>query len=264
MPQLLPLVHFIEWKNIPDAEIPRRLDEWAAAGVTRLVAHPLWALREAAVPGYLRRLQAQLQARRLQTPAAHALWGADHDLGCPDPSLRQAAVARHAAFMRHLAAMGTTTYTLHLGLHAGNPAPWDPVRHALDLLLPVAEETAITLCLENGNEPTHELQRLCHLVTTLRHPQLATCFDTGHAHCYNPEGILFWLNLFAPTMQTCHWHDNGGKHDDHLTPGAGNISWTDVLPRLKAAPNLRHVETESGNWQVKDWQTFLRCWSTSP
>lgn len=261
---MLPLVHFIEWKKIADADLPRRLDEFADAGVSRLVAHPLWAEREAAAPGYLRRLHAELQVRHLQTPAAHALWGPGHDLGTPDPGRRQAACARQAAFLRHLAAMGTTTYTLHLGLRADLPDPWDPVRRALDLLLPVAAETAITLCLENGNEPASELHRLCHLVATLRHPQLATCFDTGHAHCYNSEGILHWLNLFAPTMKTCHWHDNGGSHDDHLPPGAGNIRWNEVLPRLKAAPHLHHVETESGNWQVEDWQIFLRCWNNTP
>lgn len=260
----IPLVHFIEWKKISDVDIPRTLNEFAEQGVTQLVAHPCWATREEAEPGYLQRLQTQFQARALTTPAAHALWGSGNDIGCSDPDLWRRAVTHHATFLRQLAEWGTVTYTMHLGLNGTGPEAWEPIQRALDRLLPIAAQTGITLCLENGNEPSTELLCLRNLVAGIRHPQLAICFDTGHAHCYNHEGILYWLELFEPYIQTCHWHDNDGNHDDHRPPGCGTIDWTTVLPRLRSAPQLRHVETESGDWQIKDWLTFRHYWDTMP
>ncbi len=257
------LVHFVEWKKVPDEAFASTLARIRSFGVTDIVAHPVWGLREQREKGYLEAAAEQIRLAGLRTPACHAFWGEGFDLGCRDEKRRGEAMREHCRFLRQLAPMGVKTYTLHLGIgeNDGSASAWDRIRKSLDELLPAAEETSIALALENGSETEEDLHRLSALAEEYAHPRIGFCFDTGHANCYAPAGLFPTLELMKANIVTYHMHDNYGSFDDHNPPGAGNIDWARLIPALRSCPRLLHAETEAGDWGGSSWEQFRRVWN---
>ncbi len=253
------MVHFVEWRKLPVETWPALLGELPSWGVESIVAHPAWGHLEAERPGALAEIKRECDAAGLAVPACHGYWGAGNDPGCADERRRRETVAEHAGFLRRLAAFGVKTYTLHLGLEE-TADPWTPVRRSVEELLPVAREHGIVLALENGSEPRLRLEQLVALADEFDCPEVGFCFDTGHAHCYS-GGVEPTLELMARRIVTLHVHDNYGSFDDHNPPGGGTIDWKKVAPLLKALPELRHAETESGDWSRNAWNAFQAMWN---
>ena len=70
------LVHFVEWKKIPDEACEKTMNDLVSWGVTRIVAHPCWGMKDEAAPGFFDNCRALLKKYALETPACHAYWGA--------------------------------------------------------------------------------------------------------------------------------------------------------------------------------------------
>jgi sugar phosphate isomerase/epimerase len=260
------LAHFVEWKKVADAELEATLHDVRSWGVTDIVAHPVWGLRNQREKGYLEKIARLIVAAGLRSPACHAFWGAPFDLALVDEQRRRQAMLEHCDFLCSLAPMGVKTYTLHLGIeeNCDSDLAWGQIRKSVDQLLSTAEANSIVLALENGGESIADIQRLAALVKEYDHPQLGICFDSGHANCHPEIGLLPTLELLKPAVVTTHLHDNHGAFDDHNPPGDGTINWKELLPVLKACPRLLHAETESGDWGKEAWQKFRQVWAELP
>ncbi len=257
------IVHFVEWKKVADEDLAKTLQDVRSWGVTDIVAHPIWYMKEQENKGFLKKVAAMIKDAGLKTPACHALWGQNRDLACDDESLRVKAMKDHKSFLYALADMGVSTYTLHLGLYKATDfsLSWDQIRRSVDALLPVAQETSIALALENGGESLKNLHYLVDLVAGYRDPMVGLCFDTGHANYHSEIGLFEMLDLMKKDMVTCHMHDNYGTEDDHNPRGEGNIPWDKLVAALKACPRMHHAETESGNWSRESWDKFYAAWN---
>ncbi|OQA85575.1 MAG: endonuclease IV [Lentisphaerae bacterium ADurb.Bin242] len=256
------LVHFVEWKKLtgPEEEqVIRDLPRW---GVTEIVAHPVWGVRNRTDKEYLAKIRRMLGEAGLHTPACHAFWGDPYDLAFPDEPVRKQSMAQHCDFIKELAEMGVKTYTVHLGNgpEIEKELAWSRIRKSVDDLLPAAEEAKMVLALENGHDSFAELERLTRLVEGYGSPSVGMCYDTGHAHCYTPEGWKAVLELMRPHIATCHMHDNFGSFDDHNPPGGGTLCWPELVRELKACPKMLHAETESGDWSRASWEKFRTAW----
>ena len=251
------LVHFVEWKKVPDEAFETTLKELASWGVSDLVAHPVWGLRDEETPGYLEKTARAVKSHGMNLPACHAYWGPQFDISNPDREALKKIVEKHAAFLRKLAPWGIRSYTLHITWDQ-----WESVAFAVEKLLPAAAECGIALALENGTDDHAARMKLIQLIHKFSHPMLGICFDTGHANCYGERDWQgSWLDLGAEAV-TCHMHDNYGTFDDHNPPGKGNLDWTKLVSELKKAPRMLHAETESGDWSRASWEKFREKWNS--
>jgi len=257
------LVHFVEWKKIEDPALESTMADLRSWGVTDIVAHPVWGLRDQREPGFMDKIASMLKKAGLKTPACHGFWGPLFDLAQLDEARRNEAMKEHGRFLRQLAPLGVRTYTLHLGIEHGERQTeprWRQIRKSVEELLPAAEETGIVLALENSAESMDDLRTLAAFAKEYAHPQIGFCFDTGHANCYAEDGLFPTLELMRENIVTCHMHDNHGSFDDHNVPGDGNIDWARLIPALKQCPRMFHAETESGDWSRSAWDRFSGVW----
>ncbi|MBO4345481.1 MAG: sugar phosphate isomerase/epimerase, partial [Victivallales bacterium] len=226
-----------------------------------------WGVRELVAPQYFYRpgrpyiAEFQKRAERygMKITGAHGLLGPDYDLGCTDDTV----LAEHVRFLEELSEVGIRTYTVHTGSHhaffgGGKRVPsdfWPRLRHALDVLLPVAEKTGITLAVENIYEPFNILDLTVSLVESYNHPLLGLCFDSGHANV-SPAGLSAVFDRMKDNIVTCHLHDNDGNKDTHSAPGHGSIDWPALMAKLLNLPRLIHLETESREYSQSIWHTY--------
>ena len=256
------LVHFIEWKKIPDEEVEKTMEQAASWGVDSLVAHPCWGMKDESAPGYFEKCARLLKKYGFKTPACHAYWGKENDISPADPAALETIVPRHAAFLEKLSTIGVRSYTMHIAMESDGSTPWKTIAQAVESLLPAARRANIILALENGHENCAEQKRLAEFVSSYRDPFLGVCYDTGHAHCYGDREWKRTLDILAPHIVTCHLHDNNGTFDDHNPPGEGTIDWGEMSSALKQLPRLLHAETESGNWGRESWEKFVEMWNS--
>ena len=252
------LLHFVEWKKIPEEKVESTLAEVAAWGVKNLVAHPVW-FRDGS-ERYVEKMAKRLEKFDLRSTACHALWGAGNDLIQLDESVWREMVRKHLAFFDELAILNVSSYTIHLGWQKDldNAANCEAIRRTVDALLPGAEKNRIALALENSAEPLDMIQQLADLVRSYDSEFVGMCFDAGHANCYQ-KGVKKTLEIMSKDIVTCHLHDNFGTFDDHNPPGNGNMDWQELDALLDALPRLHHAETESGEWDQLSWQKFCKA-----
>ena len=249
------LLHFVEWKKIPEEKVEATLADLQSWGVKNIVAHPFWFRNGA--ENYVGKMAARLQSFGLRSTACHALWGVGNDCLQYDESVWQSMVRKHQDFLSELTQLGVSTYTIHLGFKHGDEAKniFPLLRRTVDALLPAAEKNRITLALENSSEPVPVITELNEMVSSYRSEFLGLCYDSGHANCYQ-NGVVATLEIMRKNIVTCHLHDNYGNFDDHNPPGGGNLDWAQLDALLDTLPRLHHAETESGDWDQASWNKF--------
>lgn len=261
-----PLVHFIEWKKIPDERLDSAIATLSSIGVKDIVLHPEWAKRDMADGKFMKVIAERLKVHGLSAPAAHGLWGRDFDLNCPDENKRGEIIKAHSHFMRKASELGCLTYTVHLGeRYPGYALEYlqKQVRRSIEELLACAEKNGIKIAMENMIYYDNSSE-LASLAGKYKHSFLGLCLDTGHAHV--KEGLMNALKNMAPYLFTCHLQDNDGTDDQHWPPGyGGTINWKEFIPALKACPLLMNAETEAGpceNISMADsWKLFEKIWN---
>jgi len=252
------LIHFVEWKKIPEDKVESTLAALQEWGVKNIVAHPIW-FRDGA-ERYVEKTAARLERFGLRSTACHAMWGDGNDCIQAGDDVRHEMLRKHRAFLDELALLNVSTYTIHLGydMRRSEDVNFELLRRTVDALLPAAEKNRICLALENSAEPLPVIRRLADLVREYRSEFVGMCYDCGHANCYQ-KGVEETLSVMREGIVTCHLHDNFGSFDDHNPPGDGNIDWKKLTEMLDALPRLHHGETESGDWSRDSWEKFLRC-----
>ena len=62
------LVHFVEWKKIDDRDLEHTMENLRDWGVSDIVAHPVWGLRDQREPGFMEKIARMLNDAGLKTP----------------------------------------------------------------------------------------------------------------------------------------------------------------------------------------------------
>ncbi len=61
---------------------------------------------------------------------------------------------------------------------------------------------------------------------------VGVCLDTGHSHLVG-ENPAYVVRKLGQNLKIMHINDNGGIDDDHLSPYAGQINWSQLAVALK-------------------------------
>ncbi len=106
---------------------------------------------------------------------------------------------------------------------------------SLEELNMFARQRGVHILLENTPNELATAERL-QLFNEVTHLNLNYVFDTGHAHI--GAGIPHEFNIMKDRIRYLHVHDNDGKEDQHLVPGAegGTIDWTETMKLLRSRP----------------------------
>ncbi len=98
-----------------------------------------------------------------------------------------------------------------------------------------AKGYGITVAVENTVwvKPWNRVENVISMVKAVASNNLGMCLDTGHAwvNGYNPATIL---ETSRDIVKVLHVHDNRGRSDEHLTPGAGTIDWNRFREALRS------------------------------
>src|SRR5271165_1146594 len=175
----------------------------------------------------------------METYSFHAPF-ADHiDISSSDPSLRKKALAEIIQAAEAAAAFRVRYFVIHPG-----PESWDlkeqaerfeRLKWAAETLNQVAECCSR---LEIGcvfeNKLPHLLfahtSDLLWILATMASVEVGVCLDTGHANLTGD--IHSVIQKLRGHLRMVHAHDNHGRSDEHLAPGAGLIDWNRVLMKL--------------------------------
>ncbi len=95
-----------------------------------------------------------------------------------------------------------------------------------------ADSCGVQLLLENIPNQISAPSALLHLLSL--HPQLAVCFDVGHAHMAG--GVEAEFQQLQHHIRSTHVHDNCGTRDSHRWPGGGDVDWKAAMHLLRRAP----------------------------
>ncbi|MGI6201040.1 MAG: sugar phosphate isomerase/epimerase family protein [Christensenellales bacterium] len=90
-----------------------------------------------------------------------------------------------------------------------------------------AQRRGVRLAIENMRSPDH----LTGLLEAVDCPALGFCYDAGHDFCWSPTPYAL-LARYGDRLMAVHLHDNHGRQDEHLPPGAGDIDWAAVREGL--------------------------------
>ena len=123
---------------------------------------------------------------------------------------------------------------------------------ALEEISLFARQRGVEVLLENIPNAFSSAEGLLRFLG-ITHLNLNICFDVGHAHMN--EGVEAAYRLLKSRIRSTHVHDNDGKGDLHLFPGAagGTIDWPramralqsqedryPLLLELREAPEIEH------------------------
>jgi sugar phosphate isomerase/epimerase len=146
-----------------------------------------------------------------------------------DESRRKAAVAETEAAL----AIATRVPFQYLVLHLGVPASEqtnagdnhaEAARRSLEEIANAAARVKVRVAIEVIPNALSDAATLAWLVDEqLDGLDVGVCLDYGHAHLMGDLGEA--IETLSGHLWTTHVHDNGGKHDDHLTPYLGTIDW---------------------------------------
>jgi sugar phosphate isomerase/epimerase len=167
---------------------------------------------------------------------ANGAWGRAYSNASMRAAVRQEALDETTAALDAARHLGCGMLVVHLGLPRGQKIPPDDndataARHSAEALAAAAREAGIRLAVElipNTLSTSAALEAL--LGGDLDLGDAGVCLDLGHAHLMG--GVPEAAEALSGHIITTHVHDNDGKADTHLVPGAGNIDWPFALTAL--------------------------------
>ena len=156
------------------------------------------------------------------------------DISQPDALKRKSAVERHIKVLRAAVRLGAHHVVIHPGIENRNSGRLENCRASLELLAESAREIGMLLAIENM-PPTYLAatpEETRRLIDGLDPMAVGFCLDTGHAMLGN-GGIGDYIRQLSDRIVAIQWHDNDGKEDKHLYPGAGENSWDEFFAGLR-------------------------------
>jgi sugar phosphate isomerase/epimerase len=110
-------------------------------------------------------------------------------------------------------------------------------KELLDRMVKEAEETGLTLVIENVFEETPNTIKT--LLEEIHSPYFRFCFDTGHHHVFSKVPVPIWFETLGQYLCEVHLHDNHKEMDEHLPVGEGGFDFDqffDLLVQFKLNP----------------------------
>jgi len=152
----------------------------------------------------------------------------------PLPQIRRAAVETAREYLSVFAQVGIAAVTVHANWPPSFFSPQEGMRWQAESLREILE-AARGLGVAMMYEPLDaELDTPEHLETILgEFPDLLCHLDLGHCNLCGRSPTAM-IRRFGARLHHLHLHDNNGRWDLHLPPGAGNIDWPAVVRALKA------------------------------
>lgn len=153
-------------------------------------------------------------------------WGETLSIAVADDERRRRAVAETRAVIELSAVLPVPMLVLHLGVPSTEPS--DNMRAAVARSLDEIGETAgvagVTLAIELIPNALSTAPRLVQwLEDDLEIKDAGICLDVGHAHLIGE--VVDAVESSSGHIVSTHLHDNHGRRDEHLVPGAGSIDW---------------------------------------
>ena len=265
---MVPVTFHYDFAALGERERQTVLYEFAANGARHLTLTDALLDTVAGTPAMYRELRREMERAGLTFVDAHASFGHDCDIGCPDPAARRFMLAHLQLELQIVRDFDVTSCCLHVcsafDRNFTLRQHLDAACRSLEVLLPLAEKLRLTLCLENIYRPCNSTTELLYLFDRFPSKHLGACFDSGHARlmeagrdlprCVGRDSYLAagltprWesdvLAELLPHLVSCHLHDNDGVSDLHILPGKGGIDWKHMIPRLLTAPRLACVQCE--------------------
>jgi sugar phosphate isomerase/epimerase len=154
-----------------------------------------------------------------------------------DPERRLVAINQTLASMIAMGGLGARIAILHPSAPgaAGAADHPDAFRQSIERLIPAAEHLDMTLAIENIPSPLGGAEQVETLIQRIDHPHVRACIDAGHAFLTEGESAGEAFGRLAPFAAAIHLHDNDGKSDEHLIPGAGGTPFTALWQALDKA-----------------------------
>lgn len=264
--------YYVDWQNISDADVPRWLEKFAAAGAKKIVLGTNLLYRSLTSREFLGALTRGLERNGLTLEGAHAPF-ARAGLNLPGSPEKTRMLRERRDMIALCGDLGVKVLVNHLSCReefCDVEASLDELHRrsvrSLEELLPAAEKAGIVLALENIFFPYDNPDELLALTAHFGSPFLGVCYDFGHANVIAdrpgastagwPEKLhrvwngrpVVWerdiLKRLLPEVVCLHMHDNDGSWDQHLLPGRGNVDWKRLLPLAERSPRLLSAETE--------------------
>ena len=273
----VPLTYLVDVEHLTDVSAREYMfHELAAIGIEHIVLSDQMMCEIKKEMGFhaAETLARQVKEAGLDFVDAHAPFGPQLDLCCPDQGMRPFLLASHKLHIEICAMMGVSTLTIHVGNMNRYAKPGGKrmeIQPFLDLtceslaeLLPLAEKRGVTICIENIWNPNNQPEQLLYIKSQFPTDALGFCFDAGHANimekktdapesnanvCWGICGLpVQWqtgvVEEMLPHIVNCHLHDNDGLKDQHIMPGLGNVDWKRIVTQLRKAPRLQNIQCE--------------------
>jgi sugar phosphate isomerase/epimerase len=182
----------------------------------------------------------KIHALGMRPVSFHAPFADWIDITALDPAQRETAVVELLIACEAAAAMGCENLVLHPGPERSGRPPEEEfharMRNAAESLNTVANrccELGVHLLLENmlPHLLFGHVNDMLYLLGSIRHCEVGTCLDTGHAYLSRELGMV--ANKLSGHLHLIHANDNRGDRDAHLPPGEGHIDWPWFVGELK-------------------------------
>jgi sugar phosphate isomerase/epimerase len=182
----------------------------------------------------------KIHALGMRPVSFHAPFADRIDITALDPTQRETAVAELLIACEAAAAMGCENLVLHPGPERSGRPPEEEflarMRNAAESLNIVANrcyQLGVHLLLENmlPHLLFGHVNDMLYLLGSIRHCEVGTCLDTGHAYLSRELGMV--ANKLSGHLHLIHVNDNRGDRDEHLPPGEGHIDWPWFVGELR-------------------------------
>ena len=227
--------------NVPYPMLLQRIDFVIEKGIHPEVYFSAEDL-DACTEKDIERLSGTLQENRLET----TLHGPFMDLspGGVDRRIKQVTRDRLSKTIQLARVLAPKMIVFHPGYESwkfdGNVKLWlDSSLQTWKPLVKEAEETGLTLCVENVFEESPDPIR--SLLEEIHSPRLRFCFDTGHHHVFAKAPLRVWMEVLGGFLGEVHLHDNHGEKDEHLPVGEGGFDFSQffsLLSQYRLSPLL--------------------------
>ena len=124
---------------------------------------------------------------------------------------------------------------LHLGIPGESYSleKFDAAFSSIEYLRLFAKQLGVRILLENIPNELSTPPRLLQFLQYTKLPDVALCFDIGHAHL--TTGVDKSFKILKDFIVSTHVHDNRGETDDHLFPFEGSIDWKRMVKHFQRA-----------------------------
>lgn len=196
------------------------------------------------------RLIALRQERRLSLSVHASYVGPECDLAADDPAIRRASIRRLATAVRFSADVGASRLTYHPGYVSRDPGhrPLETLFQSIDEIMPAAEASDVTLCVENmgADRPKYIVLSPAAHVDLCEKTGSRLTFDVVHHVSLCAIGPQFFddLALMLPHISNVHLADAVPPKHVHLPLGRGTLPVGEVLTFLRRSGYSGNVIVE--------------------